>query len=116
MKVLVCGGRNFTDSKRVFETLDAYEKIDEIIHGGARGADTLAGDWAQHNGVEETRVLAQWTKYGNRAGPIRNREMLGLNPDLVIAFAGGKGTADMVRIAKAAGIPTIEISPQQEAK
>jgi hypothetical protein len=30
-------------------------------------------------------------------------------PDLVVAFPGGRGTADMVRRARAAGISVIEI-------
>jgi len=43
-----------------------------------------------------------------RAGPERNAAMLGLGPDLVVAFPGGSGTAGMVRLAKAAGVEVIE--------
>ncbi len=48
---------------------------------------------------------AKWETYGKAAGPIRNREMLLNLPALVVAFPGGKGTADMVRQAERAGIP-----------
>ena len=51
MKVIVCGGRNYSDRKRVFTTLDALHAetpITVLMHGDARGADALADDWAAH--------------------------------------------------------------------
>jgi len=55
-------------------------------------------------------VRAKWSKHGRAAGPIRNQEMIDeCKPDLVVAFPGGRGTADMVRRAKAAGIRVIEV-------
>ena len=44
------------------------------------------------------------------AGPERNARMLAEGrPDLVVAFPGGTGTADMVRRAKAAGVRVVEV-------
>lgn len=106
--VLVCGGRDYQDRQGVFVTLDTlyrYVGIDLIIEGGARGADGFSRDWALSRGVNCRTFLAQWQTYGRRAGAIRNAEMLRLGkPDLVVAFPGGSGTADMVRKAKAAGV------------
>jgi len=48
---------------------------------------------------------ADWETHGRAAGPIRNEKMLTWKPDLVVAFPGGVGTADLVRRAEAAGVP-----------
>lgn len=122
MKVLVFGGRTYGrplegkpagvtigEQQRLFYTLHG-QYITEIIHGGAPGADSLAGQWARANAIKETCVKADWDKHGRAAGPIRNSEMLKLSPDKAFGFPGGKGTADMVRKVRAAGIPLEVIS------
>lgn len=81
-----------------------------IIHGGAKGADSAAGDFANINFCQEEAFSANWKRYGQRAGYVRNKKMLDQGrPDLVVAFPGGKGTANMVKLAKAAGVKVIEI-------
>jgi hypothetical protein len=110
MRVLVCGGRGFDDVARVFWALDELGPVSALIHGCARGADTLAARWAVSRGVEEHRFPANWSRDGKAAGPIRNAQMLREGkPDLVVAFPGGRGTADMVAKAKAAGVHVIEV-------
>lgn len=108
MKTLVCGGRDFRDRDALFAALDAvHEKhpIQILIHGAARGADSLAGQWADERGVLSAPVRALWEKHGRKAaGPIRNRGMLLLQPDGVIALPGGSGTADMITVAREAGV------------
>lgn len=110
--VLVCGGRNFADQRWVFRTLDALHKerrITKIVHGGARGADTYAHTWAATRRVPVIRCLANWELHRRAAGPIRNSEMLrDHSPDLVVAFPGGDGTADMIKKARAKGIEVLE--------
>ena len=112
MKVIVCGGRDFADDKLLFSTLDRLHKqtpITLIIHGAARGADALAGTWAILRDVPMTMYAANWLLYGKAAGPIRNRQMLEEKPDLVVAMPGGRGTADMVRAAREAGVSVLEV-------
>lgn len=104
MKVLVCGGRDFKDYSKLELVLDGIRPT-EIIHGAARGADSLAGDYARSNGVLCREFPADWETYGRRAGYVRNTKMLEEGkPNLVVAFPGGKGTAMMVKIAKEAGV------------
>lgn len=114
MKVLVCGGRDFDDENAVINylfRLDDERPITAIIHGGATGADTLGGQAAQLLQVPCTVYRANWKKDGRAAGPLRNQRMLDEGkPDLVVAFAGGRGTADMVRRAKGCGVEVIEVS------
>ncbi len=106
MRILVCGGRDYTNEKRVFDILREYRvHVSLIISGKARGADTLAERWAILNDVKFKGFPANWTKHGNSAGPIRNRQMIEEgHPDLVIAFKGGNGTANMIKQAKDFGI------------
>lgn len=116
IRVLVCGGRDFSDVDTIHRTLDRLHKarlIDCVIEGNARGADRIAGYWARKNRIDNRKFNADWTKYGNAAGPIRNQTMIdkGL-PDVVLAFPGNTGTADMVRRARAAGIEVIEVAPK----
>lgn len=113
MKVLVCGGRDFNDLPTLEAYLDALHaerRIAEVIQGGARGADYLAHCWASLNGVKSVTYLADWEGEGRAAGPKRNQRMLDEGePDLVVAFPGGRGTADMVRRARAAGVEVREV-------
>lgn len=107
MRLLVCGGRDFNDLILFFDTVDALSPEPEvIIQGGASGADALARRYAEKRKVDLVTFDADWKAYGKGAGPIRNRVMLREGrPDLVLAFPGGKGTADMVRRARVAGVP-----------
>jgi hypothetical protein len=81
-----------------------------LVHGAASGADAMAGRWAGANGVSVTTFPADWNRYGRSAGPRRNQAMVDSEPDLVVAFPGGRGTADMVRRAEAAGIRVLKIT------
>lgn len=113
MRVLVCGGRDFSDTEYAYKTLDALDDeygIDVIIEGDARGADRIAGFWARKHRIDNLKFRANWDKYKNAAGPIRNQQMLDEGkPDLVVAFPGGTGTADMIRRAKKAGVEVIQV-------
>ena len=113
MRVLVCGGRDFSDTAFAYRTLNRLHKergFDVVIEGDARGADRIAGYWARRLGVDDLKFRADWDAHGRRAGPIRNQRMLDEGrPDLVVAFPGGRGTADMTRRAREAGIEVIEL-------
>lgn len=107
-RILVTGGRDLTDRALVYATLDAVrERFGPfvLVHGGARGADQLAHEWAVSRGMDIERVPAEWALYGRRAGPIRNAEMVRRGAALLVAFPGGRGTADCVSRAEAARIP-----------
>lgn len=114
MKVLVCGGRDYNDRDAVFRALDGIDqdsRITDVIHGAARGADTLAHEWAYQRQRRMWPYHADWKKYDKAAGPIRNQRMLDEGkPDMVVAFPGGAGTADMKKRARRAGVMVVEYS------
>jgi predicted Rossmann fold nucleotide-binding protein DprA/Smf involved in DNA uptake len=109
MKALVCGGRNYSDLKYLFQVLDlcmGWWKLKTIITGGAKGADSLAHEWAIRRKLQTEVYMADWDLHGKAAGMIRNREMLiEGQPNVVIAFPGTTGTENMITIARKALVP-----------
>lgn len=115
-KVLVCGGRDFADWDFLRSELDRFHvvpqtRITQLIHGGARGADTMAEHWAELNMVKIQPFVVkahEWRALGSAAGPLRNQKMLDEGkPDVVLAFPGGGGTKDMMTKARKAGVKVI---------
>lgn len=111
-KVLVCGGRNFVDRAYVYAQLDKFHNIlpiTTVVSGCAAGVDSMGIDWADDKGIPCERYPADWRTHGKAAGPIRNQQMLDEGkPDYVLAFPGGRGTADMVRRSRRSGIKVME--------
>lgn len=125
-RVLICGGRDFNDWETFRNELEKIaqfrfarhppDKDDNwlydvtVIEGGARGADNLAEQWAMINWCPLKEYKADWKKHKLAAGPLRNMQMLTEGrPELVVAFPGGRGTADMVAKARAYGVEVIEV-------
>ena len=110
-KILICGGRDYSDKKNAFSVFEDSQIIngDLIIQGGASGGDYLARCFAKKYGIGCCTMHVNWDFYGKKAGPIRNSAMLSLNPDLCIALPGGIGTKNMVNKCKKAGIRVIEV-------
>jgi len=106
--LIVCGGRDFADRAFLFAALDAVHRkrpITTLAQGCCpTGADAFAVEWAKARGVRCIGFQANWREFGASAGPRRNRQMLDYGVDGVVAFPGNRGTADMVRIARAAGV------------
>lgn len=120
MRVLICGGRDFDDWGLFTQAMiDVSNKeggpITTIISGGARGADTFAQRLAKGWKIDFEKYPADWEQYGRAAGHIRNQQMLDEGkPDLVIAFPGGRGTANMIERAKKAGVKVIQYSQEED--
>lgn len=109
MIALVCGGRNYSNREELYSVLEEHAP-NCIVHGGADGADRLAGEWAIENRVPEIIVPAQWKGYGKVAGPVRNQWMIQfIKVSRVIAFPGGPGTEDMIKKALRANLPVFRI-------
>lgn len=124
MRLLVCGSRLLKPPKKMLITREEVHRVLEelmppvLIVGDASGVDAWAYEWTFQDhisskigekGLEVKRFVADWDKFGDAAGPIRNRRMIeeGL-PTIVLAFPGGDGTANMVEQAMAFGIPVLD--------
>ena len=102
--ICICGSRNITDIN-----LDLFidpTHVGCVVSGGANGIDTLAEHWAKRNRIEFIAYLAQWNKFGKKAGIMRNHEMVEFC-DYVFAFWNGKskGTLDTILYAKKLNVP-----------
>jgi hypothetical protein len=114
-RVLVCGGRNpaaagYTEADvwRALDAIHAKRPITCVVHGGCRGADIMAGKWADHNGVDAEVHPAEWDRYGRGAGPRRNETMAASGLTGAVCMPGGAGTQDMMRRLRAHGVPAWE--------
>jgi hypothetical protein len=112
VRLLVCGSRNGWDAAGCWKVLDEIRPLPElVICGGASGYDSFAEEWAKRRGIACAVFKAPWdSPLGKSAGPVRNGWMLRYGqPDLVLAFEGGAGTANMIAQAKKAGVPVRKV-------
>jgi hypothetical protein len=116
-RLIVCGGRDFTDVLLLWRTLDKIPDVRLVVDGASDdvtgeyvGADYWGHQWALARGIKAVRYHADWRRFGRGAGPIRNGQMLKSLPTLVVAFRGGIGTANMIKQARNAGVPVKEIA------
>lgn len=137
MRLLVCGGRHFSDEKWLGAHLDAIHREHPDLTIGCgydpsdkrhQGADQLAYEWAKAHGVHGSVYPAHWDDlgapgarvvtpkykggrpYNAAAGPQRNQRMLDtFKPDRGLAAPGDAGTADMCRRLRKAGVPVDEM-------
>lgn len=126
MRFAVTGGRDYDDREAVLSALADLPRDAVLVQGEAAGADSLAREvWSGFLGREQEPHPADWSgpcqlscapghrrrngSYCPAAGVYRNQEMVDSGLDLVIAFPGGRGTADMVRRSLAAGVKVIDL-------
>jgi YspA, cpYpsA-related SLOG family len=115
MIILICGDRMWDDLETMVREMERLPRSATIVHGAAKGADTMAGVIAEQLGMTVVPFPADWKKHGRSAGPVRNREMFRkTDPDLILAFHSNieqsKGTKDMVNYARQHGCPTKIVS------
>lgn len=120
MRLLVSGYRGFTDKKVIKKEISGIfqkhnldqEKV--IIHGGCpTGVDFIADMIAREEKWNTEVFLADWSKYGKSAGPIRNRQMIiEGKPDMAILFLSpqSRGTKNMLTLIEQYKIPHIVIN------
>jgi len=108
VRVLVCGGRYFQNVVRLWRVLDAFHAKHTIAGVIEGGSDAVAGEYY---GAD---YCADWDQFGRWAGPKRDKEMIDkYDPEAVIAFPGGAGTANMIKQARAAGIDVHEVADER---
>jgi YspA, cpYpsA-related SLOG family len=114
-RLLVTGSRTWTDYSVIRDTLymaflqlgGQAEPI-TLVHGGAKGADMMAGEiWSRNSGMPVEVHRAMWEIWGKKAGRNRNEVMVSLGADLCLAFIkdSSAGASHCAAIAEAASIP-----------
>lgn len=141
MRVITTGWRDWDKSAlnvdRLFAFMDALldmtlmsnEKVLQLAHGDAPGADHLVQEWweAQCSAglidpsylPEPQRFPAKWSQYGSPAGPLRNAEMVIAGADLCVGFlhpALSRGTWDCLTKARRAKIFCLTLEWEHDPK
>lgn len=116
-RFLVCGSRDWVDRGAIRRTLESIMRDwpvewDEptLMHGDARGADTIAAEIGLELGFWVEAHPADWKQHGKRAGILRNLAMLDLQPEVVFAFQrdGSRGTQHTIDEAERRGILVVQ--------
>lgn len=113
MRILVTGSRGWTDKAIIAQAIrDAWLFAGRpygvtVVHGGARGADYIAGVYAKRMGFAVEVHEAEWDMFGKSAGALRNHDMVDSGADVCLAFIKNesKGATMCVSLAEKAGIP-----------
>ena len=102
LRTVVAGSRT-AGLINVINAIDSAEfknQISVIISGTAKGADYYGEVYAKSAGIPIERFPADWTKYGKKAGYLRNIQMADEADALIAVWDGvSKGTNHMINIA-----------------
>lgn len=108
INLAIVGSRTFTNKQRfndlIADTLSSWNlkitDINNVISGGAKGADTLAEQFAREHNLSLVVYKPDWNRYKNAAGPMRNTDIINACTH-VIAFPSraGRGTQDSIKKA-----------------
>jgi hypothetical protein len=116
-RILVTGSRYWADRNAIAQALieardsarttGAHRLV--LVHGAARGADSIAAHYARMWGWLIEPHPADWSLHGKAAGHRRNAEMVRAGADICLAFPLGesRGTRGCMALAEKAGIPVI---------
>jgi len=107
MKVIIAGTRTLTNWQFFVDLLDTIDRSEwtEVVSGGAKGADEFGERYAEMHKIPLKVFPADWNKYGNAAGPIRNKQMAEYADALVAVWDGkSRGTKNMIDTARNLGL------------
>jgi hypothetical protein len=110
LRIIVTGNREWNDVATIREVLSCFHRGTIVVHGAASGADSIAHDLCNALGLVPEPHPAKWADHGRAAGPIRNREMIELGANGIVAFGDlfdgtkRRGTGDCLFEALRKGI------------
>lgn len=104
-RLVVAGSRNFTDytvlKQHLQNYLNKYGHSLIIVSGNAKGADLLGERYARENQLRCEVYRANWSLYGNAAGPIRNKKMSEICDEVIVFWDEvSRGTSSMISCTK----------------
>ena len=106
INIAIVGSRDFVDYKALDKFVQEHvnlTKIEFVVSGGAKGADKLAEQFANHHSLGIRVIYPNWQKYGKKAGFLRNKLIIEAS-NIVFAFWDGesRGTLSSINLAKEA--------------
>ena len=114
MRTIIAGSRDLFDLSLVENaTKDSGFTITEVVCGCAQGVDTMGNKWADAHGIPVRHFPADWQKFGNRAGPIRNAKMADYADALICIHHNSPGSLNMLMQAQARDLKIFEVEIQK---
>jgi len=108
MRTIIAGSRSIVHYEHISKAMETIPwKVTTVISGNAKGADALGEVWAYRNNIPVEYYRADWKKYGQGAGYIRNEEMAEVAEALLLLWDGkSNGSRHMLETARKFGLPT----------
>ncbi len=101
--VAVVGSRSVTECAALVARL-AELAPDQVVSGGAAGADTLGAEWARANGVPLRVLRPDYSAHGPAAPHVRNGAIVAAASVVLVVWNGkSRGTLSAARAAAALG-------------
>ena len=114
MRLLICAGRHYADTRQCRRVLDAFQRVHPVrvlIHGGNQHLGGVIEEWAREQGIDIVRYPPNRQRHGKSAERVRNRFMLlDSRADVVIALPGGGDTEELIIQAGLAGLQTLSVA------
>lgn len=121
MRVIIAGSRGWNDADAIAAAMaEHFPDCTEVVCGMCHGADMLGKKWADRLAIRVAQFPAKWEAFGPYAGPRRNQQMANYaSPSgglLACRLSGiSRGTDDMIRKGRAAGLKVVVIEPAAPA-
>jgi len=118
MKILISGSRKLTDNSTYTQLENLLRSLHptHILHGGAKGVDTLADRYATENQLPKTVINPDYTQ-GRHAPLLRNTKLVAMADKVICVYAADRirkgGTGDTYRKATRAGKLAAELIPEK---
>ena len=109
--MIIAGSRDFCDilsGWTFIDTIHENHPITEVVCGMAKGGDTCGKFWGQKHNIPVKEFPANWKKFGQAAGPIRNKEMAVYADAAIVIHGGSRGSLNMIQQMKKLGKPIYE--------
>ncbi len=106
--VIFSGGQQWEDHALLTERLDQIKaRIPAMVlatTAQSKGCDAIAAAWAARTGTPLVAFTLN-SKFGQRAGFLRNEQLLGLNPVEALVCEGSGLQSHLARLVRAKGVP-----------
>lgn len=99
IKLIIAGGRDFTNYELLKEKIKENYEIDkiQIVSGHAQGADKLGEKFATEHNIPLITFPADWNSHGKKAGMVRNEKMANYADEAILFWDGySSGTSNMI--------------------
>jgi hypothetical protein len=106
MRVIIAGSR-WIEDRGVFEAAirESGFAITEVVTSNSRGVDKLAESWARERDLPLKVFPVEWSRFGGRAGIVRDQQMADHAEGLIAIWDGfSQGTQHMIELARNRGL------------